>query len=90
LFRILKRGGQCFIQTPFKTGETFEDKNAKTPEERLKVYGQKNHVRIYSVTDLKDRLDKEGFNTQILSFKEEQDNKYGFKLNEIILIAKKE
>jgi len=44
LFRILKRGGQCFIQTPFKTGETFEDKNAKTPEERLKVYGQKNHV----------------------------------------------
>jgi len=90
LYRILRPGGQCFLQTPFKTGETFEDKNAKTPEERLKVYGQDNHVRIYSAIDLKRKLDKQGFSTQILTFQEEENNKYGFKLNETILIAKKE
>jgi len=90
LYRILKPGGQCFLQTPFKTGKTFEDKNAITPEARLKTYGQDNHVRIYSAHGLKYKLDTHGFNTQILTFNEEENNKYGFKLNETILIAKKE
>jgi SAM-dependent methyltransferase len=89
LYRILKPNGQCFIQTPFKIGETFEDRNAKTPEERFKVYGQDNHVRLYSANDLKTRLEKHGFKTQIKTYTEEKNNIYGYKLNETVLIARK-
>lgn len=38
LYRVLKPNGQCYIQTPFKTGKTYEDYSINTPEERLKHF----------------------------------------------------
>jgi hypothetical protein len=36
LFRILRHGGSCLVQTPFKKGDTLEDFSLKSREERLK------------------------------------------------------
>lgn len=87
LHRVLKSGGVCIIQTPFKEGNIYEDFSKKTPEERLKAFGQEDHVRIYSVDGLQHRLKENGFqNVEIKTFP--ANERYGF-MEETVLIAKK-
>ena len=87
LYRVLKPGGTAFIQTPFKTGETYEDFSIVSPADRLKHFGQEDHVRIYSVSGLKERLGKVGFQVDVRLFPE--GHVLGLKENETILICKK-
>jgi SAM-dependent methyltransferase len=87
LYRILKPGGTCVIQTPFRDGDIYEDPLIRTPEERQKHYGQEDHVRIYSVQGLKNRLSLAGFHVEVKEFTEPPDNQYGFKEKEYILFA---
>lgn len=89
LFRVSKKGGYGLIQTPFKAGGIYEDYRIKTPEERLKHFGQKDHVRIYSVDGLKERLTKTGFTVDVLSFTEKATNYHGFKETETVLLVEK-
>ncbi len=89
LFRILKPKGQILIQTPFKTGDIYEDYNITTPEGRLKHFGQDDHVRIYSVKGLVTRLEKTGFKVEVRNFEENEENKLGLKNGEVVLIANK-
>jgi len=89
LYRIVKKDGYGIIQTPFKEGETYEDFSKTAPTERLKYFGQKDHVRIYSVSGLKSRLEKTGFKVEVRKYSEETNNYYGLKENEIILIVRK-
>ena len=89
LYRILKMEGTCIIQTPFKDGDIYEDPLIQTAEERLKHFGQTDHVRIYSVHGLKNRLSLSGFQVEIREFIERADNNFGFKEKEYILLAKK-
>lgn len=62
LYRVLKPGGWAILQVPISKilNETFEDPNVKTPEERERVYGQSDHMRIYG-QDYPARLEKSGF-----------------------------
>jgi ubiquinone/menaquinone biosynthesis C-methylase UbiE len=90
LYRVLKPGGNCLIQTPFKDGETYEDFSIKDPQERLKHFGQEDHVRIYSVNGLRDRLTSCGFDVEIKKFNEDKENFYGYKEVEHILVARKD
>lgn len=93
LYRILKRGGKCYIQTPFKSGEIYEDFNITSPKDRLMHFHQEDHVRIYSVNALKERLEKGGFKVDVKHFtlndNLELTQKYGYKEEEFILIAEK-
>jgi SAM-dependent methyltransferase len=89
LFRILKKGGTCLVQTPFKEGDIIEDPLIDNEQERLKHFGQKDHVRIYTVNVLKERLIKCGFQVTINHFTETETNKYGFKLKEEVLFCTK-
>ncbi|MEZ4955297.1 MAG: class I SAM-dependent methyltransferase [Saprospiraceae bacterium] len=93
LFRVLKEGGKALIQTPFKAGDIFEDITIRTPEDRLKNFGQEDHVRVYSVEGLKKRLEQAGFVVQALSFaatnNNEGDERMGMKKEEAILVATK-
>jgi len=89
LHRILKSDGTCIVQTPFKEGDIYEDPLIQGSEERLKHFGQTDHVRIYSVEGLKNRLSLSGFQVEIRAFIEPSDNKFGFKEKEYILIARK-
>jgi ubiquinone/menaquinone biosynthesis C-methylase UbiE len=88
-FRIMKKNGYGIIQTPFKEGETYEDSSKTTPEERLKYFGQEDHVRIYSLSGLKSRLEKTGFEVEVRKYSEVSNNYYGFKEEEIVLVVKK-
>lgn len=89
LYRVLKKGGKCFIQTPFKSGDIYEDLSIKDPKQRELHFGQHDHVRIYSVESLKARLESVGFTVEILNFREEKDNRFGFGENETVLVAMK-
>ena len=89
LKRVLSRNGSCVIQTPFKTGEIYEDYSIKTPEQRLKHFGQDDHVRIYSAIGLKERLENVGFKVKLKSFEEKPENRNGFKEKELLLICQK-
>lgn len=88
LFRILRPGGTCLIQTPFQKGEDiYEDYSIVTKEGRLKAFGQEDHVRVYSVKGLENRLKKNSFkNVEIEEF--EENAYFGLK-NEIIITVGK-
>ncbi|MBW2960856.1 class I SAM-dependent methyltransferase [Mesonia aestuariivivens] len=87
LLRVLKPNGKCYIQTPFKTGGIYEDYSIKSPEKRLEAFGQEDHVRIYSIEGLTERLNNIGFKTEHLQFEEEKSPN-GL-LSESVIIASK-
>ena len=87
LFRVLKPNGVCFIQTPFKEGNIYEDYSITSKEERLKHFGQDDHVRIYSVEGLKKRLEFKGFDVEVLQFSKLENNRNGYSRNETVLKA---
>jgi predicted SAM-dependent methyltransferase len=71
LFRVLKKGGWAVLQVPISRilKKTIEDPSIKTPAERLHVFGQEDHVRIYG-RDYVVRLKKTRFDVKIISAKE--------------------
>lgn len=83
LFRVVTENGQILVQTPFKEGNIYEDFSITSPEERLKHFGQDDHVRIYSVEGLKQRLTQVGFKVNTIQF--EADEYLGLNKGEIIL-----
>lgn len=60
MFRVLKYGAFAIINVPIKGTKTYEDKRIIGQEERLKAFGQPDHVRIYG-EDYIDRLQSVGF-----------------------------
>jgi SAM-dependent methyltransferase len=88
LYRVIKPGAKVLVQTPFKDGDIYEDYSIITETDRLKHFGQDDHVRIYSVSDLKERLENCGFNVEIReNFID--DAKFNFDSNEKILVLSK-
>ncbi|HJZ40324.1 MAG TPA: methyltransferase domain-containing protein, partial [Bacteroidales bacterium] len=89
LFRILKMNGICLIQTPFRDGDIYENLSIHTPEQRKVHFGQEDHLRVYSATGLKDRLESAGFRVEKREYNEAPENINGFKNKETIIIAAK-
>jgi SAM-dependent methyltransferase len=59
--RVLRPGGWAILQVPmFPLPVTLEDPAVRTPEDRERVYGQWDHVRMYG-RDYADRLGQAGF-----------------------------
>ncbi len=87
LFRVLKPGGQAFIQTPFKEGAIYEDLSIKDPKERKVHFEQEDHVRIYSAEGLIQRLTSVGFKVERKDFSEQEYNANGFREVETVLVA---
>ena len=58
--RVLKRGGWAILLVPINAGKTYEDASIAEPAERLRVFGQEDHVRNYG-PDYVDRLREAGF-----------------------------
>lgn len=87
LYRVLKLGGKCYIQTPYKEGEIYENPEITTPEGRLEHFGQSDHLRIYSVPGLKSRLEEVGFRVNVLDFEVLMENRFGLNSSETILEA---
>jgi SAM-dependent methyltransferase len=60
LCRVLRPGGWGMIQIPITAAHTIEDPSVVSPSERLRLYGQSDHVRRYG-PDVIDRLHDAGF-----------------------------
>lgn len=90
LYRVLKKGGKGIIQVPMSKNieKTLEDCTVKTEKERLKKFGQKDHLRLYG-TDYKERLEKCGFEVELIHFSNEIIERYGLDKNEDLYICHK-
>lgn len=58
--RVLKPGGIAILLVPINAEKTFEDPTVTDPRERLRLFGQEDHVRRYG-PDYLQRLQLEGF-----------------------------
>ena len=69
LRRVLRPGGWAVLQTPIDLGResTDEDPTVTRPEERLRRFGQADHVRIYG-RDFFDRLRAAGWDVERVPF----------------------
>jgi len=65
-FRVLKTGGWAVLNVPITSEVTYEDPSITDPEERLKAFGQKDHVRRYGL-DYGDRLRAAGFTVRVFT-----------------------
>jgi len=63
-YRVLKNDGWAILNVPISTDKTFEDPSVVDPEERLRVFGQHDHMRIYG-PDYADRLREAGFTVKV-------------------------
>ena len=72
LYRILKPGGCAVLQSPIdlKQNSTYEDATIVSTAERERVFGQRDHVRIYG-RDYRDRLMQAGFHVRTDSYVKE-------------------
>ena len=59
-FRVLKNDGWAILLVPITSEKTFEDPSIIEPLERLRTFGQEDHVRRYG-PDYIDRLREAGF-----------------------------
>ena len=63
-YRVLKKNGWAILLVPICGEKTFEDPSVVEPQERLRVFGQADHVRIYG-PDYVDRLRGAGFKVKV-------------------------
>lgn len=76
LYRVMKPGGWGIFQIPLDKNRsvTFQDDSITDPEERTKIFGQYDHVRVYG-WDYFDKLKKTGFQVKKINLSNELSNK---------------
>lgn len=68
LYRVLTPGGTAILLVPSGSqAATLEDPSITDPQERLRLYGQFDHVRLYG-RDYKERLARVGFKVEEFVF----------------------
>lgn len=94
LYRVLKPNGMGIFQIPqdLSLEKTYEDFSITSPEERMKHFGQYDHVRVYG-KDYFDRLRSVGFKVDEVDYsktisKDEVD-KYRLTKDEILPVCYK-
>lgn len=72
LLRVLRPGGWAVLQVPIAPDllRTLEDPSVRSPGERLRLYGQKDHLRLYG-SDYTERLAAAGFDVTVCDYQEE-------------------
>jgi len=89
LYRVLSNEGSVILQAPFKKGDIYENPAITSEKDRKIHFGQEDHVRIYSVEELKKRLESSGFHVNTRSFHEDEKNIHGFQKEEHVVFATK-
>lgn len=79
-YRILKQDGWAILLVPINRDKTLEDPSIVDPSERLRVFGQSDHVREYGA-DYVDRLREVGFKVMVSTVSEL------FEKNDIVLMG---
>ncbi|MBN4072123.1 class I SAM-dependent methyltransferase [Flavobacteriales bacterium AH-315-E23] len=95
MFRVLKPGGWAIIQSSIDINReiTFDDPNARSPEQRLKVFGQADRARRYGL-DFPQRLENSGFRVEKVQYAKEQVEgdiaRYGLSENDTFYLCTKQ
>lgn len=90
--RVLDSAGQAIVQVPLDANMpvSFEDESIVTLADRLRVFGQEDHVRVYGL-DFFDRMKQAGFKIQISNYAASQPLdrvlRYGLDPGELIYIC---
>ncbi|MFA5197614.1 MAG: class I SAM-dependent methyltransferase [Patescibacteria group bacterium] len=91
IYRVLKPGGWAILQVPIGRLKTFEDHAVQTPQDRQRVFGQHDHVRIYGL-DYVTRLETAGFKVNVINYakkvSDEKIRKYALSQKDIYLCSK--
>jgi SAM-dependent methyltransferase len=76
ILRVLRPGGWALLQVPIAPSrpQSLEDLSIADPLERQRLFGQRDHVRLYGA-DYRQRLEKVGFNVETTSIREKLGNK---------------
>ncbi len=94
LFRVLKHQGQAILLNPVdrKRDKTFEDPKIVKPEDRKRMFGQEDHVRVYG-KDFIYRLIEAGFRVEIedytIRFNNHMIEKHGLSRDDLIFLCVK-
>jgi SAM-dependent methyltransferase len=74
LHRVLRPGGIAWMMVPVEggRGSTFEDPTVTDPAERLRLFNQSDHVRVYG-TDFPERLRAAGFEVSAIDYAKRLD-----------------
>lgn len=69
ILRVLKKEGLAILQVPYSETilTTIEERFINDPEKQKQLFGQKDHVRIYSLQDYIFRLTKTGFRVEVIT-----------------------
>jgi len=94
LYRVLAPGGTAIIQVPYDKNRetTFEDNSITDRDERARIFGQYDHVRIYGMDYFKKLADV-GFNAEAIDYtanmSESEIAKYRLPKGELIPVCGK-
>lgn len=68
--RVLKPGGSAILQVPYSEQliDTVEMPGINDPAKQSNLFGQKDHVRIYSLSNYISRLKRAGFSAAIIPY----------------------
>ena len=94
LYRVLKKGGTLIAQVPLEEGrtKTFEDNSITDANERSRVFGQYDHVRVYG-QDYYQMLKSVGFSAEGFFFQRqlttEEIERYALPQKEKIPVMRK-
>lgn len=93
LFRILKPGGTAIVSVPIRLDQpTYEDPAITDPEDRLRHFGERSHVRYYG-KDFAVRLAEPGFSVSMDAadaLDEQAIQRFGLRRDENIFRCTKE
>jgi SAM-dependent methyltransferase len=64
--RVLRPDGLAVIMVPITAPQTVEDASIEDPQERLRLFGQDDHVRRYG-PDFVERLEDAGFRVRVVA-----------------------
>ena len=68
LLRVLRPGGWGLLMAPLRDEPTDEDPGVSDPQERIRRFGQHDHVRWYNRDDYVGRLRATGWNIEVRFF----------------------
>lgn len=92
LYRVMAPGGWGMINVPITAPVTDEDPSVTDPAERLRRFGQEDHVRSYG-PDYYDRQREAGFQVEVTSARDlagtAELERYGIPITEEVCICRK-
>lgn len=89
--RVLKDDGWAIISAPVRLDQlTYEDPSITDPEERLRAFGERSHVRWYG-HDLSDRLSAAGLDASLDrgdTIEDADRKRFGLRLDENLFVCR--